>query len=582
MLLLKKYTILLFCFASTSLFAQQAVKKPTVSISGKAGVSYDYYGLTTNPSSPSFYTPRRPWNLVRFQFQPTISYGDFKISFNFNFSPMVTNFASPPFNLSRVPGFPKQSFGQWLTNPMNNIGINPSYKWAELQLGTQYLKYSDLSTGDVGAFGYGFSLKPGKLRVKFFRGVSQQAYQTFSSIAPVANFEGAYKRTITMGQIGLEKEDKYFAGFNIVKGIDDKTSITSPVTTPIATPKPAENFIVSFNTKFTADRGWYGQTELATTYSTRNQFAPSSTSIIKDNDPFIKARTSSYRDHAVQAGFGKKGKDWDIGASMKWLGAGYNTLGYPFVQNDRLEYTVNTRFNAFKKKTNVVASVGRRLGSFSTSSKTKQLIVNANVFTQFDDHFSLNINYNNFGFQTPGLMGIKNVGNDLGINPVYTWSNTKMSQLLSGTYNWSKYDEKYLGVTTTNNTHTALLLYVPTFFSMPNFSPDLSLMYFLNQSSLNKLTIYSAIVGAAFKMPKRKIDIRTQLQLNVTKIDPKTPSKNLLATVCLDWKLTKKLTCKNSFTGNIFKYGNELAIPLLGAQYFETMYRTALHYRFGK
>ena len=167
-----------------------------------------------------------------------------------------------------------------------------------------------------------------------------------------------------MGQIGVEKEGKYFAGFNIVKGIDAKNSITSPVTTPVPTPKPAENFIVSFNTKFNTAKGWYGQTELATTYSTRNQFAPLSTSIIKDNDPFIKARTSSYRDHAAQVGFGKKGKDWDVGASMKWLGAGYNTMGYPFVQNDRLEYTVNTKFNAFKKKTNVVASIGQRFGSY--------------------------------------------------------------------------------------------------------------------------------------------------------------------------------------------------------------------------
>src|SRR4029077_14543841 len=111
--------------------------------------------------------------------------------------------------------------------------------------------------------------------------------------------------------------------------------------------------------------------------------------------------TSSYRDHAVQAGFGKKGKDWDLGASMKWLGAGYNTMGYPFVQNDRMEYTVNTLFKIWKKKVNVTASIGQRFGNWSTpGSRTKQIIANANVFAQFSDHFTVNANYNNFGFNT--------------------------------------------------------------------------------------------------------------------------------------------------------------------------------------
>ena len=168
--------IISFGFFAGKVVAQT---KPGFSISGTMGVSYDGYGLITNPSASSFYTPRRPWNLVRFSFQPTMSFGDFKLPFNFNFSPMRNNFGSSPFGFGGLPGFPKQTFMQWVTNPMNSIGINPSYKWAELQLGTQYLKYSDLSTGDIGAFGYGISLKPGKFRFKFFRGVSQQAFQPY-------------------------------------------------------------------------------------------------------------------------------------------------------------------------------------------------------------------------------------------------------------------------------------------------------------------------------------------------------------------------------------------------------------------
>jgi hypothetical protein len=584
---MKKYLLPIFILTGLATSAQT---KPKVSISGTAGVTYEGYGLTTHPGGYNFYPARRPWNLVRFNFSPTITVGGFKLPFNFNFSPMRNNFGSVPFGFGSLPGFPKQSFGQWLANPINNFGINPSYKWAELQLGTQYLKYSDLSTGDIGAFGYGFSLKPGKLRLKFFRGVSQQAFQPYTGAGTPPPFVGAYKRNITMAQIGLEKEDKYFAGFNIVKGTDVVSSIPTPLTVlPYITPAPADNLIISFNTKFKTNKGWYGQTELATTFTNRDATAAAPGTLVKDFKPFLKTNISSYRDHAIQAGFGKKGKDWDIGAGMKWLGAGYNTMGYPFVQNDRLEYTVNTKFNAFKKKTNVVASIGQRFGNWSVSAnRTSQIIANINVFTQFNDHLSVNANYNNFGFNTPATLGgIKNVGNDLSINPAYTWTTSKMSNLLSLNYNWSRYTEVIIfpASTTINNTHTAMLLYAPTFFNRPNLSPDFSVMYFSNHSSVpTDIRIFSVSTSLGWNMPKHKISMHGQLQYNNTTIKPFTASNNITATLGVDWNLTKKLTWNTTMTANGNKYGNELfpQPQLLGATYLESTLRTSLQYRFGK
>ena len=58
-----------------------------------------------------------------------------------------------------MPELKNQTLAQFITNPMNSFGINPKYKWAELQLGTQYLNYSNLSTGDIGMFGIGFDLQ---------------------------------------------------------------------------------------------------------------------------------------------------------------------------------------------------------------------------------------------------------------------------------------------------------------------------------------------------------------------------------------------------------------------------------------
>lgn len=568
-----------------------SAQKPPIklSITGTAGISYEGYGLTTNPSNPLFYSQRKPYNLVRFIFQPIISYGDFKLPFNFNFSPMLNNFGAPPSGFGNLPGFPKPTFTQWITNPMNNIGINPSYKWIELQLGTQYLKYSDLSTGDIGIFGYGVSLSPGKFRFKYFSGVSQQAYQPYVSINPPITFEGVYKRNVTMVQIGLEKEGKYFTGFNLVKGIDNVSSIPNPLTGTPSTPSAQENFIVTFVAKFNTEKGWYGQTEIGTTISSHNVNALSPNPLLNNFKPFISTNLSSFRDHAAQAGFGKKGKNWDLGISARWLGAGYYSVGYPFAQNDKLEYTINTRFNAWKKKMNVVASIGQRIGNFSiVSSRTKQLIAKANVFTQFNEHFSINANYNNFGFRTPGLSGLKNVGNDLAVNPTYTWSTTSMSNMLSLNYSWSKFDETDYGNNTVvnNNSHTALLMYVPSFFSKPNFSVDASAMYFSNKTDPGniRLRITTFSVSAGQNFVKSKINLKGQLQYNITQMNPSSASNNLVFTLINDWNITKKVTWNTSITLNLFKYGDELNPPpsLVGAQYLESMLKTALLYRFGK
>ena len=210
-----KILVLLFLLLSAAASAQQE-KEKKFSIGGTMGISYEHYGLTVSPTGGTFFTPRKPWNLVRFDFSPTMNFGKWSVPFNFNFTPMQTNFVTPP-----TAG--KQNFWQFLTNPLNSFGLNPKYKWTEIQLGTQYLKYSELSTGDIGVFGAGFDLRPGKYRFKFFSGVSQRGIN--SSPAPFVI--GAYQRSNWMAQIGMEKEKSYEVAFNFAKGRDKISSVTA-------------------------------------------------------------------------------------------------------------------------------------------------------------------------------------------------------------------------------------------------------------------------------------------------------------------------------------------------------------------
>lgn len=578
--------MVLFSFVALSQSDKKAVK-----ISGTLGTSYDYYGLSTNPNSPSFYNARRPWNMVRFNLNPLITYGDFKIPININISPTTYGFNGiggywPP----SIPR-PKQTFGQWITNPINNIGINPSYKWAELQLGTQYLRYSPLSTGDFGVFGAGVSLKPGNFRFKFFHGISQQRQDPIFTPAP--GVLGIYKRYQTMAQIGFEKKDSYFAGFNIVRSKDVEDSILPiPAINKPPHPDPQEGVVVTFMLNLKNENGWFFNTELGNSYHSRdinNTSAPLVTNgSFKGLVGFIKPRISTAQGFATQTSVGKKSKNFDIGLNGRFFSKGYYTAGYPFLQNDRLDFTIKTRVASNDRKYIFNGDIGQRFTNWS-GTRNRQLIANANMFAQFTEQFSLNGTYNNFGFQAPAFgsfMGMRNVANDLSINPTYIWSNASMSNIVSATYSWSKFDETVLpNPSTTNNTQSVLLLYVPVFYNR-SISPDFSVMWFENNitpTNIN-LRLYTATAGASMPLKKPKMTLKGQLQYTNTKLQAFTPNNNFLATVGFKWPVTNRLTWNLAATVNFLKYGDELTPPntMLGANYTESHVKASIQYRLGE
>jgi hypothetical protein len=544
-------------------------KPVNFSVSGTAGIGYEGYGLHRSPNGWTGYNARKPWNQVRFNFTPNFKFGkNFSLPFNFNFAAIPTNFAGP------YAGIKNQNFGQFITNPMNNFGVNPKYKWAELQLGTQYLKYSDLSTGDIGIFGVGIDLKPKTWRFKFFTGISQEGVNYFAGPPTVT---GAYKRKNWMVQVGNEVEGKYLFAVNLAKGKDVPSSSAPPPTTI----KPQEGVVISIVGDVDVEKIYF-KAEAAQSTFTKDVTTPTTT-VLRGLKPFIEPHTSSLTDFAGQVAVGRKSDNFDIGVGAKYIGAGFQTTGYPYLQPDRVDYTLNTRFNAWKKKINVVASLGRRVNNVrNTALKASQFIGNLNWFTQFNEHWSLNVNYNNFGFQSASgtnPFGIKNVSNDLGVNPGFSWTGKKIIHLVSLSYNYSKYDERDVmtGLTTSNNTHTALLTYVPTYLTK-DISPDFSLMYFYNDVPLAKIILFTFSSALNMSAAKKKLQLRGQLQYTLGKLNSFSSNNNLIASCNVDYKITKKLSWNTFLTTNYFKYGNEITPN--GANYLESICRTGLQYRF--
>ena len=84
----------------------------------------------------------------------------------------------------------------------------------------------------------------------------------------------------------------------------------------------------------------------------------------------------------------------------------------------------------------------------------------------------------------------------------------------------------------------------------------------------------------------KKINLKGQLQFNISTTDPFTANKNLLATSGFDWSIHKKLSWQLSMTANVYRYGTELPGSSLtpvyagNPDYLESTLRTGLQYKF--
>jgi hypothetical protein len=576
-----KFLLLALTICASS-FAQKP--KSPVSVSGTISAGYEGYGLDRNPTGWTGYTPRRPWNQFRFNVAPTFNFGkNFKLPFNINMVTKPTNFTGGFSGLGGLGSYSGQNLWQIISNPSNSISVNPKYKNSELLLGTQYLNYSNLSTGDIAVFGAGIDLHPGDFIIKMFTGLSQQAisYVAPTLAPPNLGIIGAYRRNNWMAQIGKEKEGKYKVAFNFSKGRDHLLSLVAPLPTAV---KPQEGFTVSFLSNVNFNKGWYLKSEIAQAYFTKNINDPNNL-FLKSFQPFITAKNSTTRDLGADLSFGKKLKTFEIGLSTKYLGPGFITPGYPYMQNDKLDYTLNTKFNAWQNKMKIVASAGQRINNVTTSSPSTQFLGNLNWFTQFNDKWNLNVTYSNFGFTAPsGLpFSIKNVSNDFGVNPTYTHTTSKMLHLLSLSYNYSKYDERdlFTGVTTSNTTHTALISYVPIFFNK-KITPDFSIMYFKNTIPVPfvKTMLLAVTAGVGYPFPKNRGNIKGQVQYTIASNNVASSNNNAIASCTIDYKLKPKLMWRTFLSSNYLKYEAGFIPP--NASYIESQYRTGLTYQFGK
>lgn len=125
-----------------------------------------------------------------------------------------------------------------LSQPFNQFGASPRYRWATAHLGYRNLSFSPFTLAGYQVLGAGVELTPGDFRLGFIAGRFARAVEE-DTARPGAT--PAYERTGFSGKIGYGSEANHI-DLIVLKAKDDSSSLRSaPILSQV---RPAENLVV--------------------------------------------------------------------------------------------------------------------------------------------------------------------------------------------------------------------------------------------------------------------------------------------------------------------------------------------------
>ncbi len=374
----RRYFLLFLTFFAASAEAQDLEtigKQKPLKFSGSLGVFADGYSVSGIPPRSTPFN----WRLTG---SPTVSV--FGISFPFYF------------NI----GSQQRSF----TQPFNQYGVSPKYKWITAHLGWRNLSYSQYTLGGLVFYGAAVELNPGKFRFsamygRFNKAIREDTTQQFIQAIP------AFKRTGFGARIGFGTTQN-FLDFIFFKAKDDSASYADHPQRI----KPAENAVFGINTKLLLFKHLTLGIDAAISGYTRDLRLDSlSDPALRKFAPVLHVNISSQILTAANASIGYVSKFFAIKFQYKRLDQDYKSMGAYLYQTDLESFTVEPSFNILKNKVRVSGSFGKQSDNLSGSKMISNLrtIGSAGISLNLSKTYGLDLQYGNYGVaQRAGIVPI--------------------------------------------------------------------------------------------------------------------------------------------------------------------------------
>ncbi len=565
-------------------------------ISGSASVSAEYYWMnsSTDTLGVPVWSPRRPANLYRFMFTPTITLFD-------NVTIPITLILTSTETNTITPATLSPTLAQFFTNPLNafSVSFKPGVDWAELQFGSHVPRYSELVGSDVQIFGGGFNAQPGPFRLAFNTGVIQRAVASDTS----RSITGAYSRSLYMAKFGVGDGNKWFVDFNIMTMRDDTVDLASG-------PRPLERGIIRTVGQMDTTTGFTPYTEVDAWKSllaqegailslafrvevddgialvgeaAANAITRDITSSELDGGAklvpgwLITPRSSTRADGALMGGVLVNYSDWGLDTKIKYVGPGYIPFGIPFMMSDYLDITTSPRLYFNDRKISLSGTVGTRLFNFSsqTDETLSQVIVLANASWIFSDVFSVSGSFSNFGMRNGVVndtLRVQNVSRSISLSPMYMIPTTKIMHTISLNLSLDTYEDFNVvsGRLADNNTFGLYTMYNTSWTIMP-LTAWTAINYLKNSLPVYGFSMIGFTVGSSYGFMQNKLTPSLAVTIGSNSLGDNSADTQIMFRVGLRWMIMDRLSLNVSGITNTYAYGSSKPNASFGENTFQMM-----------
>lgn len=294
------------------------------------------------------------------------------------------------------------------TQPFNQYGVSPKYKWITAHLGYRSLSFSEYSLSGNQFLGAGLELSPEKSFIKgklvygrFAKAVD--GYYTDGFVSGVPSFERWGMGALV--EIGKSKNKVSAYTF---KARDDKNSITSFADD--VTIKPAENFIVGFSTDQAITKKIKLNSEINFSAYTKDTRVPESvlegyTFINNLGDLFYANSTSTFS-KALKGEISYNEKTYKIGIGYRRVDPDYLSMGSVYLNNDFEDIQLKSNFRTLKNKLNLTLTGGFQRNNLNNDQATKmnRLIVSSSAAYTINQNWTSIVNFSNFNTSSSMLV----------------------------------------------------------------------------------------------------------------------------------------------------------------------------------
>lgn len=363
-----------------------------------------------------------------------------------------------------------RSFSQ----PFNQFGLSPRYKWLTLHFGYRNLSFSPYTLDGYTMLGEGFEINPGKFHLAVMYGRLNRATAvdtTFGTLQPYS-----FSRKGLAMKVGVGDEKSYFY-LSFITAKDDSTSVNIDKTVQHLV-QPSANTVgsVAWRAQFfkhlfiEADAG----ASLWTDDIGSNLSVTDSGKWVTKIRSFMPINGSTQFSLAGRAATGFTSKYFGLKLEYKYVDPQFRSMGVYYFNNDVKSYTISPSFNLFKNRLRLSGSIGKQDDNVRKQKEatTSRTIGMANLSADITQKFGIDASFTNFSSNSrPTVVLVQNKyllansNNNISVTPRYIITNTNLSHVIVASYNRSTLTDDNSVTQTTNNitTEVIMLNYTCTF-----------------------------------------------------------------------------------------------------------------------